>query len=520
MPSTSDYKFPPYALLNFRTQGDLSFKETSRTNPSTKKQETFYDFNNESGWSYKIVTPPCETRYPHLRVGGDYNRSQFSKTQNTANIIANILKDGTGEQFQAERNDFFARMAELNKCGLDHMYDADIGGAATFQREKAKRYYKKKTPEEQEVKARENFHKAATIPLKTSEGTTSMKVKTRAFNRDGDAREVHYCQPNGSGYIEMSETPELHSGAIVSLAFQIRPYCMSKEKFGITYSLVPDVIVYSTGTPGGSGVSAEVIDTPNRTYQFSTVEGKNGKFYVNSKDEDGRRLLTRLATSELEWNDLQNGTLGKFSGVTKSSAKLTGTLKEDTNDPESVAMFDYWEQFAKAGVQHCLDDVNLLTKAKAEISDNAKEISAENGEPYEETYRTMIDEIFNSPVANREDNDYRQLKITQRQYPYDNEETPNVIPLQDSDGNDVTETMELRRGAKIAPIVSPSFYFMPDGGFGVKLEVSLRHGIQVHSNPEGTSSGSGVLYSFDNVTTGKRERDSDENSESKRIRTE
>jgi hypothetical protein len=229
--------------------------------------------------------------------------------------------------------------------------------------------------------------------------------------------------------------------------------------------------------------------------------------------------MTRLPSHELEWNDLQTGTLGKFSGVTAATAKFTGTLKEDTANPESVAFFDYAEKFVKEGVQHCLDDTNLLSKAKAEIEDNAREMSAETGESYESTFRTMIDDVFNAPVVKRDDNDYRQIKITQRQYPYDNVETPNIIPLQDADGATVTDTMELRRGANIAPVVSPSFYFMPDGGFGIKFDISLRHGIRVDSNPESSASGDAVLYSMDEEpVNNKRARDEDEEGDAKRVR--
>ena len=517
--SNNSYPLPKFSMLNFRTQGDMNFTESQRLNKATGKQDTFYDFQNEAGYNYKLMTPPCESRYPWLAEGGNYNKSKFAKTPSTSHIVATLLKEGGSERFQSERDDFFARLAELNKSGLDQMYDADIGGAATAARNKAKRYYKSKTPEEQEAKARENFHKSATVPLKTLEGETKVTIRCKAFNRDGNPRSVRYVQTTGGKYVEMDEVPDVYSGAVLGMVFTMRPYCMSKDKYGITYTLVPDVIIYSTGTPGGSSVPQEVIDTPMREYKFETVEGQNGKYYVNTKDTEGRRFMTRFPSNELEWNDLQSGTLGKFSGVTPATAKFTGTLKEDTANPESVAFFDYVEKFVKSGVQHCLDDDRLLTKAKAEIEDNAREMAAETGESFEETFRTMIDDIFNAPVVKRDDNDYRQVKITARQYPYDNEETPNVIPLHDADGANVTETIELRRGAKIAPVVSPSFYFLADGGFGMKFDISLRNGIRVDSNPDASASGDAVLYSMDEEpVSNKRARDDDGEESAKRAR--
>ena len=517
--SMTNYPLPKFSMLNFRTQGDMKFAESQRLNKATGKQDTYFDFQNEAGYGYKLMTPPCESRYPHIAEGGNYNRSKFAKTPATSNILATLLKDGSSDRFKSERADFFERLAVLNKSGLDQMYDADIGGAATAARSKAARYYKSKMPEEQEVKARENFHKSAMIPLKNRDGEMQVTIKCRAYNRDGNPRSIRYVQPSGGKYNEMAEVPEVYSGAVLGMVFTMRPYCMSKDKYGITYTLVPDIIVYSTGTPGGSSIPMDVIDTPMRAYNFETVEGQNGKYYLNTKDTEGRRFTTRLPSHELEWNDLQSGTLGKFSGVTPATAKFTGTLKEDTANPESVAFFDYAEKFVKDGVQYCLDDANLLSKAKAEIEDNAREMAAETGESYESTFRTMIDDVFNAPVVKRDDNDYRQIKITQRQYPYDNEETPNVIPLKDANGANVTDTMELLRGAKIAPVVSPSFYFMPDGGFGIKFDISLRHGIRVDSNPEASASGDAVLYSMDEEpVSNKRARDADAEGDAKRVR--
>lgn len=508
---------PKFKMLNFRNQGAITLSESQRMNKSTGKQETFNDLSNEAGYAYKMMTPPCMAQWPHIAEGGNFMKSKFSKTQSSSNIMATLLKVGGSEEHQSERDDFFVHMNKLNKSALDQMYDKDIGGAAAAARSKAKRYYKTKTPEEQEAKARESFHKGAMVPLKTVDGAEKITIKCRAFNKDGSARSVRYVQTFGGKYVEMDETPEVHNGALLSMVFTMRPYCMSKDKYGITYTLTPDIVVYSTGTAGRSGIPMDVIETPNREYKFNTTEGKEGKFYVNVTDVENRRFTTRVEETQLEWNDLQSGTLGKFSGVTPATAKFTGTLKEDTSNPASVAMFDYYAKMVEDGIQHCLNDSNLLKKAKEEIAENAKEVSADSGESYESTFRRMIDDIFNSPVVKKEDNDYRQLKITQRQYPYNEVETPNVIPLQDAEGNDVTDTIELQRGAKIAPIIRPSFYFMPDGGFGLKFEVSLKHGIKIHSNPVPTESGvGGILYEVS-----KRPADDFEEGRSpKRTRTE
>ena len=484
-----------FHMLNFRTQGEITLSESQRLNKRTGKQETFTDLSNNAGYAYKLMSPPCMVEWPHIGSGGNYLKSKFSTTPETSHITATLLKSGGNDEHQSERDDFFAQMEKLNKSALDQMYEKDLGGAASAARTKAQKYYKTKTPEQQEEKARESFYKTATIPLKTVDGSDKITVKCRAFNKDGTPRAIRYVHTSGGKYVEMPDTPAVYSGALLSMVFSMRPYCMSKDKYGITYTLTPDIVVYSTGNSGRANVPMDVIETHNRDYLFSTTEGKTGKKYVNMTDVENRRFTHRTFPTTLEWNDLQTGTLGKFAGVTPATAKLTGTLKEDINDPESIAMFDYYTKMVNDGLQHCIDDPELLTKVKQEIAENAKEVSSDTGESYDSTYRGMVEDIFNSPVANKEDKDYRQLKITQRQFPYDDNETPNVLPLQDAAGVDVTTTLEIQRGAKIAPVLQPSFYFMPDGGFGMKLEIPLQYGIRVMSNPEAMDSGGGgVLY--------------------------
>ena len=486
---------PKYEKLNWRTQGAVTLKKTSRLNKATGKQETFYDLNNPQSYSYRLMTPPCVARWPHIREGGNYNVSKFATTPSSSYITVDLLKSGGFEEFADERLDFFEHLRGLNASVLDQMYDIDIGGAATAARAKAKRYYKAKTPDEQEAKAREAFHKGAMTPLKEKDGINYITVKCKAFNRDGTARAHRLVKPDGNTYVEHEPGTNINNGALLSTVFTMRTYAMNKDKYGISYSLIPDIIAYTVGSSGGGqSVPDEVVDTSNREFAFKTVESKD-KYYVNVIDSEGRRFVTRLDPTELEWNDIQTGTLDKFPGVTPSSAKLTGTLKEDTTSTASVAMFDHFAALVNKGIAHCIQDPNVLVKAKKEIAEAATEMAAETGETYESTFRTMVEDIFNSPVSKREDNDYRQLKIIQRQYPYDNETTPNVIPLFDADGNNVTQTLELARGSIIAPVVRPSFYFMPDGSAaGIKLEICLQRGIKVHSNPTAGGGGNGVLY--------------------------
>jgi hypothetical protein len=81
----------------------------------------------------------------------------------------------------------------------------------------------------------------------------------------------------------------------------------------------------------------------------------------------------------------------------------------------------------------------------------------------------------------------------------------NMLPMTDITGAPIT-VESVQRGALIAPVLKPSVYFMADGKFGMKLSISLAHGIRIDSNPESTDSGSsGCLYQVEEPPA-KRQR--------------
>ena len=301
---------------------------------------------------------------------------------------------------------------------------------------------------------------------------------------------------DGDDYDFIEDPPEVYSGSIVSAVFSPRPFAMSSTNYGLTFRLQPDIVLFDPGQRMGNSIPSEVIDTPMRPYEFSTVEAKSGKLYVNTSDQEGRKLITRIIPTEVLFSDLKNGTLGKFSGVTPATAKFSATLIEDPDNEESVAQFDYLQKLVNDGISYVLQDDKLMPKAKEELKNAAKEMSEETGESFEETFRTMVEDKFNNPITKRDEDDHRQLKIVQRMFPYGEEEKQNVIPLQDTEGNNVTNSDEIVRGSKISPVLSVSFYFMPDGGFGIKFDISLTDGIRIVSSPESSNVPKGVLYSF------------------------
>lgn len=517
---TMAYPLPRFNMLNFRKQTAPKFVTTSKKNPTTNKQETYHSIENEAGYTYKVVTPPCEARYAHLSEGGNEG-GMYSKTKQTASITTQLLRVGSDEQFKSERSDFFEWLAKLNEDCLNQMYDSDAAGAATAIRAKTeKRYGKNKTADELEVMSRKAFKKNAMVPLKEKEGVEFLVTKCRAYTRDLSPREIRYVQPSGDKYVEMETTPVIQSGALLSTVFSIRPFAMAKDKYGLTYTLVPDIVVYSTGN-GRKAAPMEAIETPNRPYVMSLSEGKDGKKYLNINDEENRKFEFRpVATSVVFGDSLTGtGTLGNIAGVDESSAKYTGVTKEDTSNPESVAAFDYMSKMADDVVQFALNNDQLITKLKAAAKEEADEMAEESGRPVDECFLEIVKESFNAPISKREQDDFRQLRFSQRVFSKTG--TQNILPMHNPAGEPVTDS--LNRGAKIAPVLAPSVYFMADGKFGLKYDISLQHGIRVDSNPEAASSGNNVLYAFEHAedtNSSKRKLDDIEEPSSKRVKVE
>lgn len=501
-----------FNMLDFRKQSEGKFTSQQKQNPSTGKQETYYDVQNDAGYGFKVMTPPMNALFPHLGEGGNFG-GKFSKTQQTSKLISNLLKVGEDEHFKSEREDFFEWLGAFNSDILDQMFDADPAGASTAIRNKVtKRYGKKKTTEECEAMARKKFKENAMVPMKNRDGEDQIVVKCGAYTKSGEPRHVRYVQESGNQYDCMEKTPSIRNGALLCLPFQIRPFIMAKDKYGLTYTLITDIVVLSTGK-GRASAPLEAVETLERPYQLSVSEGKEGRIYLNINDLENRRFVFRPVATEVVFSDLGGvGTLGKIAGVTEDNAKYSGTTKEDIDAPTSVSFFNYAQKLSDDVVDFCIADPVLLTKLKADSKDEAQEMADETGETFENCFKTVIKDAFNSPVNKRDEDDYRQLRFSQRVFSYGENKQQNKIPLTDADG--APTDVEITRGAKIAPVLSPSVYFMADGKFGLKFDVSLEHGIRVDSCPEAVSNEGGILYSL------KRARDTETEPESKRTKIE
>ena len=160
-------------------------------------------------------------------------------------------------------------------------------------------------------------------------------------------REPMFYEIADNKYVRMTNTPTLYDGYVVSLVFMARPFAMSDSMYGISYGLDErGIIVYDAGQVGNH-VCIDAVEEKHKPYVFRTVS-KNSRHYINVLDNKGHRLAFRVG-GNVKYSDLVDGTLNKFSGVARSTAKLSATLA-DTQ--AFTADFDYSPAKRKQGSQN------------------------------------------------------------------------------------------------------------------------------------------------------------------------
>ena len=71
--------------------------------------------------------------------------------------------------------------------------------------------------------------------------------------------------------------------------------------------------------------------------------------------------------------DLHEGTLGKFPGVTESTAKLTASFIETSE--ESTKFFDHIDSLSQEAAKYMFNDEQILPKQKEELKATAESLS-------------------------------------------------------------------------------------------------------------------------------------------------
>ena len=141
----SEFPITKFSMLNYKKQSAPKFVEATRISRRTGKQENYFDIQNDAGYGFKMMTPPCNALFPHLGEGGNFG-GKFSQTKETSKIVTNLVRTGQDQQFSGARSEYFQYMTHFNDNILTQMFDLDAGGTASAVMAKiTKRYGKKKT---------------------------------------------------------------------------------------------------------------------------------------------------------------------------------------------------------------------------------------------------------------------------------------------------------------------------------------------------------------------------------------
>ena len=202
--------------------------------PSSKEA---WKLNRAADYSFKLMTPPCITNWPHVRHGGNFMLTPFSHSKVSANFEVTLLNTN---------NDiFFKDLVKLNKAALDHMYERNMNGLPAKFRKKIQKRCKNKTPAEIEAITRTLFHKEATVPIKTENGIQSIKIKSHSFKRWRNNLAAIRMRYVDSNYYTFDYEPNIKHGSTIQVVFTIKPWHMQGSfNYGLSYRLVPDIAVW------------------------------------------------------------------------------------------------------------------------------------------------------------------------------------------------------------------------------------------------------------------------------------
>ena len=109
----SQFPLTKFNMLHYQKQSPPKFVEATRISRRTGKQETYFDIQNDAGYGFKMMTPPCNALFPHLGEGGNFG-GKFSQTKETSKIVTNLVRTGADTQFCAARSDYFNYMNQFN----------------------------------------------------------------------------------------------------------------------------------------------------------------------------------------------------------------------------------------------------------------------------------------------------------------------------------------------------------------------------------------------------------------------
>ena len=468
--------------------------------PSVQLHNASHSFN------YQVMAPPGFVKWCHLGSGGDFGKKDWSAEEKGASLCFTYTNSALpllpGEKvedynlrqtpFKQQQEAFFTFLKETHQAAFDKLYENVPDIKEGFMK-KARAVLPKDTPQERlDSMGKKLFDKFCLThtPLKQDQaGGISFVVKCSAFrdNKNGTftPRQCFVYDGNKSTFPQHPEIEcgDIKDGAILSPVFAIRLYTTpGNTSFGITYQLENRHIVIhknGTGSLRQDGPLTEA-DLKQRQYAFKGVTSNSGNYNVYVNDMTGRKYLHRMPPSVTKYCDLLQGTLGKFPGVTESSAKFTATfLEDDTNK----AYFDHIETLVRDAGTFLFNDANIMPDQKADLRSTAASIAEETNQSVEATMLSLFMENIQSPISQKGQG--RELRVGVKMHKYKNNPNDpwvkNTFKYKDEDYDPLDEDPGLEPGCKIAMVIEPKVYTMNTGVAGVSLGIDLDNYIVVHS---------------------------------------
>ena len=430
---------------------------------------------NENGYGYQILAPPGICKYIHLAKGGNFGLFDWCSKEKDATLGMRYTSGGIPQAEDAQAA-FLEHLQSVEKEGFEKLFHT-VPLLKEKAMKKAKLVAKDKSPEEIEKLALKLHLKGAKSPLKLQkDGTYEFQVKCGAFiERDGKflPRTINFYDQK---YQPMNIPDNINSGSIIGPILTTRLYVTpGGATYGITYQLLDrHLIFYKNGSGMASTLSDAIMDKWDRPFCFKTVTNKNGKTNIYINDLNGNRYQMRGPKMKTKYVDLHEGTLGKFPGVTESTAKLTASFIETSE--ESTKFFDHIDSLSQEAAKYMFNDEQILPKQKEELKATAESLSEETGADVKDTLMSLFLDTIQHPLRSKDDG--RELRVSQRAYDYDGNK--NEFKFVDGDCDPLKE-IDLDKGCVIQPVLEPQIYLLANGTGGLKLSVVLEQPIRVDS---------------------------------------
>ena len=462
--------------------------------------------NALGSWNYQVLAPPGYCKYIQLGEGGNLGQFKWSETKKTASLgfiytnRAPPMENRTAEEcenntskMRVNQDKFFAHLKETHEKAFNAIWE-NMPDIKQSYLKKASAVLPKDSDEEKiQTFARKLFDKYCSkqTPLKEDgQGNVEFNVKCGAFkdNKDGtfSPRPVFVYDGTKAKYPQHDsiQPGDIKDGAVLSPVVGVRVYFTpGNNTFGITYQLeARHVLFYKNGT-GSVRTSGALSDEQlkwQRQFQFKGYTTRNGNYNIYCNDLNGSKYLHRMPPSMTKYVDLVNGTLGKFPGVTTSTAKYTATFIEDASNKE---YFDHIENLVREAATFLFNDKNVLVEQKAELLGTAQEFASETNQTVEETHFTLFLENIQGPI--KKTGDSRELRASCKMFQYknneDDEDVKNTFKYQDEDCDPMDNDPQVMPGSKLSMVLEPVIYVLPSGVAGVTLNIDKDNYIRVLS---------------------------------------